>query len=97
VTTRDERYRHNQARFRTANERLDQIVKDRIADDALIPFLCECPDEECTARTELTAAEYRTVRANANWFLLKPGHAVLPSERIMEENGRYTVAEKDDG
>ena len=46
ATAREDRFVENEKLFRTANE------------DQSIPFLCECIDETCMARIDLTPHEY---------------------------------------
>jgi hypothetical protein len=55
-------------------------ANDRIAEKAehlrfvaRVPFLCECPDEECETLVLLSLADYHAARA-AHRPLLAPGH-----------------------
>jgi hypothetical protein len=59
-----------------------------------IPFLCECMDDTCLARVDLTLEEYEAVRRHENRFVIVRDHPTLPGERIVEENGFYQVTEK---
>jgi hypothetical protein len=59
-----------------------------------IPFLCECMDDTCLARVELTLEEYEGVRSRENRFVIAHDHPRLPGERIVQENGSYQIVEK---
>jgi hypothetical protein len=91
VTTRENRLRDNQRAFRTANERLDSLVE---AEGRLIPFLCECVDETCTASIELTAARYEDLHADEAAYVVVTGHPLLPGEKVTEEHDNYQVVRK---
>jgi hypothetical protein len=91
---REERLRENQALFRTANERLRELVQDFIADETSIPFLCECADEACLGRVELTTAQYQDVRTRRNRYVVLPGHTGLEREEVVEDEGHYQVVER---
>ncbi len=94
MRTRDERRGENQERFRLANERLDSAVGEAVDDAALIPFLCECADDMCLDRAELTQPEYEDVRSGTNRFLIIPGHLTVAGERVVGDYGRFAVVEK---
>lgn len=82
-----------QALFREMNEQAAKVV----AANALGPLteiLCECGDDECTARIPLAEDEYERVRLFPTRFLVSPGHLFLDDERIVERTDRYTVVEK---
>jgi len=51
-----ERVARNEAAFREANERIRRRAAH--ADLAVVPFLCECADRDCTAAVQLQPAEY---------------------------------------
>jgi hypothetical protein len=59
-----------------------------------IPFLCECMDDTCLARVDLTLEEYGAVRRHENRFVIVRDHPTLPGERIVQENSLYQVTEK---
>ena len=62
-----ERGRHTQREFRYANGRFfDALTNSTSPDGQLIPFLCECADEGCMGRVEITAWRYAS-RARRSW------------------------------
>jgi hypothetical protein len=88
----------NQHAFRKANERIADSG-DHIADDELLPFLCECPQTDCAEIARLTRSEYEAVRANGRTFLVAPGHEITAVEGVevsqrLEKFQRFSVMEK---
>jgi len=68
------------------------------APEVIPGFVCECarPDCERTA-VALTVSEYETVRRHARRFVVASREYVFaPLETIVEDNGRYCVAERTD-
>jgi hypothetical protein len=65
MTSSAERKALNEGTFRDANERLEQAARELVGadDDSFVPFLCECPRQECMGVVLLTLAEYEQVRA----------------------------------
>ena len=87
--------RENEELFRTANERLREQVADSVTADRLVPFLCECVDELCMVRVEMTLDDYRRVRADENTFAVAPGHAAVAGEVVVREHDSFHVVRKE--
>jgi len=83
TTSRQDRFVENERLFRIANEGLRERVEDIVEPDQSIPFLCECIDETCMARIELTPKEYEMARSDDEWFVIARGHPLLDGERIV--------------
>ena len=96
TTSRQDRFVENERLFRIANEGLRERVEDIVEPDQSIPFLCECIDETCIARIDLTPQEYEIVRSDNQWFVSAPGHPRLDGERIVEEEDRFLIVTKED-
>ena len=96
MATADERKALNEATFRRANEQLEERAAALLGDDgsAAVPFLCECPRQDCTQVLLATFPEYERVRADARWTLTIPGHEDLEIERIVERTTRFVITEK---
>lgn len=93
-----ERVARNQNRFRQANERIE-VAAQKGTDFESVPFLCECPNLDCTEVARLTLAEYEGVRADSRRFLVVPGHEVCEVDgvtvaEVTERNRLYSVLEK---
>lgn len=95
MASRDDRMRENEEVFRKANERLRAQVENVVAVGRTVPFLCECMNEICMERIDLTLAEYRQVRASDDTFAVVPGHAAPSGEVVEEERDAFHVVRKD--
>jgi hypothetical protein len=95
VTARDQRLTENQKLFRKANERFEQRVEEYSRDGISAPFLCECADETCLGRVELTLAEYEEIRQGTGRYVILPGHPTIENERVIDDRGEFQIVEKD--
>ncbi len=68
------RIAENEARFRSANEQIEESADRLGLGDERLPFLCECADLRCTAVIRLSRDEYEEVRSDARLFAVLPGH-----------------------
>ena len=86
----------NEGAFREANEKLDRSARelDLVDGDSLIPFLCECPRQECREIVLLTLREYEDVRSSPKGGLAAVGHEDRSIERVMAQNNRFVTTEK---
>jgi len=75
MMNRDARLEENQQVFRSANERLSGVIEAGVVSADPVPFLCECADEECMGRVDLTLDEYRELRSHERQFVMLHGHA----------------------
>jgi hypothetical protein len=78
--------------FRNANDRIADKAAELAWHDP-IPFLCECSDNRCFARLELTRDHYGSVRTHPGQYLMKPGHQ-LSGGFVLEQDERLALAEK---
>lgn len=91
-----ERIGRNDSAFRDANEQIRARAKEHLtAADQLVPFICECADEDCTTIIQLTLFEYEGVRTDSRQFLNFIGHerAEGPIE-VMSMNHDHLVVRK---
>lgn len=84
----------NQRIFRKANERLRRAVEGAVPRTKPVPFLCECPDDDCTSSVDVTIQEYTAVREHPDRYVVVPGHARVAGERVAKTYERYQVVEK---
>jgi hypothetical protein len=94
---RDKRREQNQKLFRMGNERLDEVIKGRVPEDAKVPFLCECADESCAGRVELERSQWGSVAAKPNHFVMIAGHPRSEGEVVVGDIDEYDVVRKPDG
>jgi hypothetical protein len=94
VTIREMRLEQNQDTFRGAKERLGDLVGERVGSQQTIPFLCECPDDECLDAVSITLQEYAEVHSHPQRFLVVSGHPTTAGERIIGDCNGYWIVEK---
>ena len=91
-----ERIKQNNARFRDANERIRDRADELGVEMERIPFLCECPLEDCVEILHLTRGEYAAVREHPRHFVTAVGHeaAEEPVGQVVARPGAYVVVQK---
>jgi hypothetical protein len=94
MMNRDARLEENQHVFRSANERLSGVVEAGVVSADPVPFLCECADEECMGRVDLTLDEYRELRSHERQFVMVHGHARTEGEEVVAERNGYDITKK---
>lgn len=81
----ERRAAHNQALFRSVNDRIQALNQ---AWDLIVPYAswtCECDRLDCIEPVELTLAEYERVRLQPDRFLVAPdeSHVDAAVERVV--------------
>jgi hypothetical protein len=94
---RQERLVQNQQNFRYANERLQDIVGEANLDGKVVPFLCECADESCLGRIDLTLADYDEAHLLLDSYIILSGHPRVRGEEVAEDRGLYEIVQKGQG
>jgi hypothetical protein len=79
--------------FRRGNEVIRDATADRVPESQPVRFLCECADERCQGRVEVTRAEWQAVASEPNWFLIIAGHARSEGQQIVGSVGAYEVVQ----
>jgi hypothetical protein len=90
TTLRQARLAANEAFFRRLNESLEQETPA----DATLIVLCECADEDCAQRLELTRAEYEKVRSDPTWFVVAHTHVDPEIEEVIGRTDRFEMVQK---
>jgi hypothetical protein len=92
----DERIKANNRRFREANEAIRSRADELGVEMPQIPFLCECPVEDCVEILKLTPAQYTAVRAHPEQYVTAVGHeqAEAGAAEVVSRNDGYVVVEK---
>jgi hypothetical protein len=90
------RIQRNNDTFREANERIHHAAERFEHELEQIPFLCECPVEDCVEVIRLTEREYSDVRADPHHYITAPGHesAEAPVGEVVSRNDGYVVVRK---
>jgi len=96
TSTREERIKANNDRFRGANEAIREQTDRLGADMEQIPFLCECPAEDCVDILQLTRDEYNDIRKHDDRYMTAVGHEdrEKPVGQVIERNEGYVVIVK---
>ena len=89
-TLRETRMAANEAFFRALNDRLERETHE--AQPLIV--LCECADEDCTKRIELTRSEYEETRSDPAQFVVAPSHADPEIERVIDRTDRFEMVRK---
>lgn len=90
TTLRETRLAANEAFFRRLNESLERDTPD----DATLIVLCECADEDCAQRLELTRPEYERVRSDPTWFVVAHTHVDTEIEEVIGRTDRFETVRK---
>lgn len=91
---RQVRAAHNQALFRTVNERLKGLAEAFQFVAQTASFTCECADTSCIEQVNMSLDEYESVRADPNNFIVRPGHVDPDVEYVVSGNERLLVVAK---
>jgi hypothetical protein len=92
---REERSVENQYRFNNANNRLRDLVEQRVGPNQRIPFLCECADDGCLDTVGLELSEYAELHKNSDVFVIVPGHPRV-GEAVLRREERFEQVERRD-
>lgn len=87
-----ERIAKTESLFRNVNEGIREASSRLHAEVG--EFICECGDATCTEHVRVPLEEYERVRGHPTRFVVRPGHAKGPIERVVEQERHYTVIEK---
>jgi anti-anti-sigma factor len=92
---RKQRIIKNEQAFRDYNNRRLEAEDVAPTDtEELLPFVCECGDEDCIETLAVTAAQFVEAHGAPNLFLVKPGHVYPDVERVVAEQPTYAIVEK---
>lgn len=84
--------------FREVNQRVVELeqcgFQETNGDGSTVRAVCECADVRCHAPIELSIGAYEAIRASPLRFLVRPGHERPELERVVSEDGDYTVARR---
>ncbi len=97
LESRQIRAAKNQSLFREVNEQIERLhdkFERQQARSEIADFICECAEEHCTERIDLSLDDYETVRRMPTHFLVRRGHNIPDVERIVAEHDGFIVVEK---
>lgn len=73
----------NEAVFREANERIEDLNEAFATVTDELVLVCECGDGECMEKISLTREEYEELRADPTQFAVVPGHEKPTVEEVV--------------
>lgn len=82
-----------QAHSRDLNETISRSSEKGGAENGQKMFSCECGDRDCKGHVSLSTAEYESVRARPDRFVVVANHENPEVERVVQESTRYAVIE----
>lgn len=95
--SRVERKTHNQALFRSMNERIAELSArfGEQGDAGLLSFICECPEIDCRAFVRAPLEVYDRLGDDPAVFLVLKGHEDA-REAIVADLGSYLIVGADE-
>ena len=93
---RDRRIARNQAAFRAANERIEEMNVALSQVSETIMIVCECGNPKCVEQIEMQLGEYEEIRSDPTHFAVVPGHGDPSVDTVVAEHEDYSVVRKDD-
>jgi hypothetical protein len=63
--------------------------------EQLIPFLCECADDDCLARMDMNLADYDDIHRDRDQYAVLRDHRIADGERVVEQRPLFDVVSKD--
>jgi hypothetical protein len=93
--TREDQAARNQALFREINERVRELNRSFAQLVDLGDWICECANDTCVERVEMSIEDYETIRRGGNSFFVVPSkeHVWPDVERVTKQTGRYWIVE----
>jgi hypothetical protein len=96
LESREDRAAKNESRFREINERIERTNEGFAFAFTVNTWICECSNEACAERLQLSVEEYEVIRSDGACFLVAPSneHVWLEIEKVRTRCKRYWVVEK---
>ena len=96
VRERQHRAARNQSLFREVNERVNGVNHSFHVFTSLSEWICECANDDCFERIEMSLREYEDVRRHGSRFFVFPSdqHVWPEAENVVERFPNYWIVEK---
>ena len=93
---REARAATNHVLFREVNERVKEVNEGCSLVFPVGEWICECANDACVERIELSANEYELVRRDQARFFVAPSneHVWPEVEQVIERNDHYWIVEQ---
>jgi hypothetical protein len=91
-----ERIQRNNGIFREANERIREAADAYEHELETVPFLCECPVEDCFEIVRMPRDDYARIRRDPSLYVTAVGHesAEKPVGDVVGREDGYIVIQK---
>ena len=97
MTEAQKRRAENEVVFKLRNNAMKNVAKMVVPternNDLPLNFVCECSNESCTEKIQLTIDQYDSARVSNRYFIVRPGHEQLDLESV-KLHGEFYVVEK---
>jgi hypothetical protein len=85
----------NEALFRHVNEQIRELDRRlAVGADETYGFVCECGNNDCMERIDLSIGEYERIHSDPTRFAVVGGHENTSVEAIVERHPGYNVVRK---
>jgi len=81
--------------FRSANERMQALAVAIVPAEQLIPFLCECADDACFGRVDMSLSDYDDIHRDRDRYAVLHDHQVVDGETIVEQRALFDIFTKE--
>jgi hypothetical protein len=90
------RLARNEVMFRAIKQRIRGLAtRFQEVPGETLGFVCECADETCVERINLTTQQYDDLRAIPARFVVIPGHEATPLvERVIYRSEQFVIVRK---
>lgn len=97
MNERERRIGVNEAVFREANERIQELNQTFASLTDRLVLVCECGDGACAEQITMATAAYEELRSDATQFVIVPGHEVPDVEELIATYEEYAIVRKSHG
>jgi hypothetical protein len=87
----------NEALFRQANERIEDLNEAFATLTDELVLVCECGDAKCVEKISMTQEAYEQLRADPWQFAVVPGHETPNVEAVVARREGYDIVRKVEG
>ena len=97
MSPQETRVHRNEELFRQVNVHIAGLEEGplSLAQDGLLPLVCECSHTGCTTPNEVDPAAFERVHEHhSHRFLVAIGHEELDTETVVERRNGYLIVEK---
>jgi hypothetical protein len=94
MSSRDVSQGQNQRMFRAANERMQEMIDGDVPHGTVIPFLCECADNECLGRINMNASDYEGIHIDRDLFIVLRDHPTIDGQEVVDQQDGYDIVSR---